>query len=73
MRDCCFRLTIGGDAVCLKVHQTIEPGFCDECQDYFPKAIIGPLTRAFNSMTREEQKQCLNEQYNSQARALSNR
>lgn len=63
MRDCCFRLTIGGDAVCLKVHQTIEPGFCDECPDYFPKAILSPLTAAFNSMTREEQKQCVLEQY----------
>lgn len=69
MRECCFRLVIGGEAVCLKVHQAIEPGFCDECPDFFPKAIITPMVRAFNSMTREEQKQCVTEQYRSQARA----
>lgn len=63
MRDCCFRLTIGGEAVCLKVHQAIEPGFCDECPQYFPKAVLTPLTRIFNSMSREEQKQCVQQQY----------
>lgn len=69
MHECCFRLVIGGEPVCLKVHQTIEPGFCDECPDFFPKAIISPLTRVFNSMSREEQKQCVIEQYRSQAHA----
>lgn len=69
MHECCFRLVIGGEAVCLKVHQAIEPGFCDECPDFFPKAIITPLTRVFNSMTREEQKQCVTEQYRSQVHA----
>lgn len=71
MHDCCFRLTIGGDAVCLKVHQTIEPGFCDECLDYFPKAILSPLTNIFNSMTREEQKQCLKAQYSGQTNSTT--
>lgn len=69
MHECCFRLVISGEAVCLKVHKAIEPGFCDECPDFFPKAIITPLTRVFNSMTREEQKQCVTEQYRSQAHA----
>lgn len=69
MHECCFRLVIGGEPVCLKVHKAIEPGFCDECPDFFPKAIITPLTRVFNSMTREEQNQCVTDQYRSQAHA----
>lgn len=67
--DCCFRLNLPDAGICLRSHIEIEPGFCDECPGYFPKAIPTPLTRAFNEMTREEQNRCVMELY-SQAKKL---
>lgn len=59
MNDCAFRFNTGKHGICFKHHQEILPGFCDECSEYFPKATITPMVWAFNSMTKEEQSQCI--------------
>ena len=58
MNDCAFRFNTPKHGICLKNHHEILPGYCDECPGYFPKANISPLVRAFNSMTKEDQKRC---------------